>query len=48
MVKKKRTLAGKIAGPSNPFAGYTFFKKRGKGYKTFKTKKAAKKAGYKI
>ena len=46
MVKKK-SLVGKIAGPSNPFVGYTFHAKKG-GYRTFKTKEAARKAGYKV
>jgi len=40
--------AGKIAGSSNKFVGYTFHKKRGIGYVTFSTKTEARKKGYKI
>lgn len=46
--KKNNSLAGKIAGPSNKYIGYTFHKKRGAGYVTFPTKSAARKKGYKI
>ena len=45
---KKNTLAGKIAGASNKFVGYTFHKKKGTGYVTFGTKTEARKKGYKI
>ena len=48
ITKKNNSLAGKIAGPSNKYVGYTFHKKRGEGYITFPTKSAARKRGYKI
>jgi len=47
-MKKKNSLSGKIAGPSNSLVGYTFHKKKGEGYITFDTKAKAKKRGYKI
>jgi|25BtaG_2_1085352.scaffolds.fasta_scaffold02229_4 hypothetical protein len=45
---KKKSLAGKIAGPSNKLVGYTFHKKKGSGYITFSTKTQARKRGYNI
>ena len=45
MIKNNR---GKIAGPSNELVGYTFYKKTGSGYVTFKTKTEARRKGYKI
>ena len=39
--------AGKLKTGNN-LIGWIFYKKRGNGYITFKTKMAARKAGYKI
>jgi len=42
---KPKTNAGRLKA-GNKEIGYIFYKKRGKGYRTFPTKTAARKAGY--